>query len=103
MYNKAYENEDTMYMYSVYTYMCVHAHTCSALEEQGEREGKYFMGTTLTTKNCSIRVHVHESLKGVSSTTIPKPRGIPPSVCSGTTNLWKLQKGRTLEVPSLEN
>ena len=24
--------------------------------------------------------------------TIPKPRGIPPSVCSDTPNLWKLQK-----------
>ena len=29
-------------------------------------------------------VHVHEKPVGLSSTTNPKPRGIPPSACSGT-------------------
>ena len=33
-------------------------------------------------------VYAYENSKSLSSyTTIPKPRGIPPSVCSGTSNL----------------
>ena len=46
----------------------------------------------------SFIMYVYECSK-----VIPKPRGIPPSACSGTPNLWKLQKGRATEVPSLEN
>ena len=34
-----------------------------------------------------VHVHMHESSEGLSSTTILKPGGIPPSACSGTPNL----------------
>ena len=37
-------------------------------------------------------------MKGLSSSTIPKCKGIPPSACSSTSNIWKLhtQKAKPL-------
>ena len=37
----------------------------------------------------------------LSSTTIPKSRGLPPSTCSDTSNLWKLQRAEQPSSPGM--
>ena len=46
---------------------------------------------------CSVRV----SSEDLCSTTIPKPRGIVRCACSGTHNLWKLQRAEPPRCPAL--